>query len=129
MTKKLTLYHYNKVKIKNRIDPKHFGVNGYTRADKRACGLGRAFYYTQGQYIPEYYIRGWNYKYIVKIDKSSIYDLRIDKLGLINRFKGNISDLLYHIKKHYKGAIYNLGNYDICILFKAVKYNQIINRG
>ncbi len=125
----LTLYHYSRAKIPYKIDPKHFGSNGYTRADKRTCGLARVFYYIQGNFIPEYYLKGWQYKYIVKIDKGKVYDLRIDKLGLIDRFKGNIPDLLYYIKASYKGAIYNLGIYDICILFETIKYNQVIDRG
>lgn len=125
----LTLYHYSKEYIPNKIDPIYFGSNSYTRADLRTCKVARSFYYIKDSYIPEFYIKGWQYKYIVKIDKSKLYDLRIDKLGLIDKFKGNIPDLLYYIKKRYKGAIYNLGSYNIAILFEAVKYKKIIKRG
>ena len=124
----MNLYHYSKAYIPEKINPIYFGSNGYTRADKRTCGLARAFYYTKDNYIPEYYIQGCQYKYIVKIDKGSIYNLKTDKLGLVKKFKGNIPDLLYYIKKKYIGCIYNLGNYDVVILFKAVKYDKIIER-
>jgi hypothetical protein len=125
----LTLYHYSKAKIPCKIDPKHFGSNGYTRADLQTCRLARAFYYIKDNSIPEYYIKGWEYKYIAYIDKCLLYDLRIDPLKLIDRFKNNIPDLLLYIKSKYKGAIYNLGGYDVVILFYTVKYDKIINRG
>lgn len=124
----IKLYHYSKAYIPDKINPIYFGSNSYTRGDLKACSIARVFYYIKDDYIPEYYIKGWQYKYIVKINKSSIYDLRIDDLGLIDKFRGNIPDLLYYIKTKYKGVIYNLGDYDVAILFKAVKYNQIIRR-
>lgn len=129
MTKNiLTLYHYSKAYIPNKIDPLYFGSNSYTRADKRTCGLARAFYYIQDNYIPEYYIKNWQYKYIAYIPKILLYDLRIDKLGLVDRFKSNIPDLLLYIKARYKGAIYNLGGYNVVILFYTVKYSSITKR-
>lgn len=121
----MRLYHYSNQYIKDYINPNLFGHNNYTSGDLKVCGINRSFYYTEADIIPEHRFKHCQYKYIIDIPDNDIYDLRADDLKLIDRYNGNISDILLYIKKHYKGCIYNLG-YDIVILFEPITYREVI---
>jgi len=121
----ITLYHYSDKKL-NNIEPRYFGANSYTFNDIRASKIKRAFFYIQ-EAIPEYRFETSQFLHIAEISGRKIYDLRIDKKGLRQKYQGNIEGLLSYIKRKYDGAIYNVG-FDIAILFKSVKSKKIIER-
>lgn len=123
--KKIILYHYSNKKLDN-IEPRFFGSNSYTFNDIRASKIKRSFFYIQ-EAIPEYRFETSRFLHIAEISGRKIYDLRIDKKGLRQKFQGNIEALLSYIKGRYDGAIYNVG-FDIVILFKNIKPSEIKER-
>lgn len=124
MNAKIKLYHYSDKKF-DKIKPRFFGENFYTRNDKICSDCKRSFYYIKEAEIPEYRFKDSKYKYVAEILKNKIYDLRVDKKDLKQKYHGNIEGLLLYIKRQYQGAIYNCG-YDIAILFKNIKPKKVV---
>ena len=123
----MILYHYTDKNIKNKLKIKFFGNNYYTNNDKNISDVKRIFFYTINRPY-EYLLSDTKYCYITKIKNKYIYDLKIDIKKLKYKYQGNINKLLKYIKKKYKGCIYNVGNYDIVILFKDIKILKKLKR-
>jgi len=119
MKNKVKLYHYSNRDIKDTITPNNFGENCYTFNDKKISNIKRVFYYLGNSQV-EWRFKSCQYKYTVEIDKSKLYDLRIDKKRYIKKYK-SIDRLLWNIKKQYDGTIYNIGGLNIAIAFKDLK--------
>ena len=106
----MRLYHYSNIKTdKLKID--NFGDNSFTRNDKTISDIKRLFFYTEKK--PEGLLQGCKYLYIVNIYDNCIYNLYNDDedFVLLNSKYYGITDfhsLLGHIKKNYKGVLYNI---------------------
>ena len=117
----IKLYHYSNTDIKDYIKPDFYGSNYFTSNDKNITNVKRAFYYTKPE--PEALLRGSKFLYIVEIEPSQLYNISQDSKGYLKSH--SISEALRHIKRHYKGVIYNIGKVEIVNLFKRIK---IINK-
>ncbi len=118
----LKLYHYSNTDLK-KVKPTFFGYNSYTFNDVKVSKVKRAFYYLAGSGL-EHSLGNCRHKYTTDIKRSRLYDLRQDKASYISRYNNDIDGLLKHIRKGYDGAIYNIGNLDIAILFKTLKVKR-----
>lgn len=122
----LKLYHYSHKDIPDKIKVKHFGNNAFTSYSQELCSLKRSYFYLDDN-KKEYIFKGSQFKYIVKINKKSLYDLRKDKLNLKKRFCDCYFYLLIHLKKiGYKGII-GFNGFDVAQLFYDVKIAEKIN--
>ena len=122
--KNILLYHYTNIKISGTLTPRYFGENSYTSGDLRTSSVKRLFFYTEPK--PEYLLAGSRFLYTCRIDEKKIYNLIEDKKQYLknqnpNADTFNFTLLLNKIKKNYSGVKYNLGTYNVIILFKAVK--------
>jgi hypothetical protein len=116
----IKLYHYSHKDISDKIKVKHFGENAFTSYSQELCSLKRSYFYLLGS-KKEFLFNGSKFKYIVNINKNSLYDLKKDKLNLKKRFCDCYFYLLIHLKKSgYKGII-GFNGFDVAQLFYDVK--------
>ena len=114
----IRLYHYSNTDIKDFIKPDFYGSNFYTTNDKNITTLKRAFYYTKPE--PEHLLRHCKFLYIVEIEPEVLYNISQDIKGYLK--SQSIGEALRHIKKYYKGVIYNIGNLERVNLFYDTKF-------
>lgn len=119
---KLILYHYSNKKLDN-VKVSYFGNNSFTFNDVKACKIKRSFFYTDDNYKEAFFYNS-GYKHIISIDKKLLYDLQTDKDKLKARYR-DITSLLLHCKRYYKGIIYNVG-YEVISLFYDVRVKEVI---
>ena len=116
----MRLYHYSDINIEDKLKVDYFGFNYYTFNDKKISDIKRLFFFINED-IPEFRFKHSRYKYIAEIEENLLYNLIIDNQGLISRFK-SIAELLYYLSQRYKGCIYNLGRYNVVILFEDISF-------
>lgn len=129
--KNIKLYHYTDIEGLKYIRPDYIGKNIFTQKELQTSSFKRAFWYTKRR--PEYLLKSCNILYIAEVDRDLIYNLKTDRLGLIDKSKIKGLDVIdYNIlfrnirAKGYIGALYSLG-YDIVTTFKSVKINKEVN--
>jgi hypothetical protein len=96
-----------------------FGQNPFTRNDRKA-GVKRLFFYAEPKPL-ESQLKDCQFLYVVDIDQNELYDLQADTGGIVKRLAPDISAILEHCKKTFKGVIYNSGGFIIINLFNDVR--------
>lgn len=120
----MKLYHYSNNEV-NKLKTSYYGNNYYTSNDTKVCSVPRLFFYKNLKH-KERYFNSASFLYETNVNDRYIYDLRKDKLRLLNKFT-SIDNLLKRIKSlKYKGIIYESCGIEIVNLFYDVKIDKKI---
>ena len=118
----IRLYHYSNKDFKGSIKPCFFGENKFSGNSRRLSEVKRAYFYLEPS-NKEYYFNGSKYLYIAEVSENRLYNLNIDKKGIVKRLK-NTQDIYSEVKKRgYIGLIGSNG-LPCVVLFKAIKIKQ-----
>jgi len=113
----MRLFHFSNKNL-DTLKPDFQGENSYSK-NISADSIKRIFFYNEPE-PQECYLEGTKYLYEVNVADSRLYNLIEDKDNLVDRFKGDIFDLLQYIREHYLGCFYDCG-FKCFILFNAIE--------